>query len=161
MPCGLEGNRRYGVASVMHHRLKWFIHRQAHGLDRDMSTPRTLSCGVDLPLRAQRRPASRSTPASPYFATHAHPVTAPFPLTRFSARSALISALLACCDCTAFYLILTVCFLTLMFHKVVRLSHTRTVERECCKGDDEVNGKGENLTPTIQKPLNRWSPKFV
>jgi len=106
MPCGWEGNRRSGVASAMHHRLKWFIHRRAHGLDRDMSTPRTLSCGVGLPVRAQRRPASRSTPASQYFATHTHPVTAPFPLTRFLASSAPISALLACSGCTALYSII-------------------------------------------------------
>jgi len=26
MPCGWEGNRRFGVALTMHHRLKWFIH---------------------------------------------------------------------------------------------------------------------------------------
>jgi len=25
----------------------------------------------------------------------------------------------------------------------------------------KVNGRGENLTPGTQKPLNRWSPKFV
>ena len=46
MPCGWEGNRRSGVALAMRHRLKWFIHLQAHGLDREMSTPPTLSCGV-------------------------------------------------------------------------------------------------------------------
>ena len=45
MPCGWEGNRRSGVALVMHHRLKWFIHLCAHGLDREMSTPPTLSYG--------------------------------------------------------------------------------------------------------------------
>ena len=61
--------------------------------------------GVGLPLRAQWRPTSRPTPASPYFATHAHPVTAPFPLTRFWASSALISALLACYGYTALSLI--------------------------------------------------------
>ena len=46
MPCSWEGNRRSGVALAMHHRLQWFIHLQAHGLDREMSTPPTLSCGV-------------------------------------------------------------------------------------------------------------------
>jgi len=46
MPCGWEGNRRSGVALAMRHRLQWFIHQRAHGLDREMSTPPTLSCGV-------------------------------------------------------------------------------------------------------------------
>jgi len=46
MPCGWEGNRRSGVALAMRHRLQWFIHLQARGLDREMSTPPTLSCGV-------------------------------------------------------------------------------------------------------------------
>ena len=43
MPCGWEGNRRSGVALAMCHRLQWFIHLQAHGLDREMSTPPMLS----------------------------------------------------------------------------------------------------------------------
>jgi len=43
MPCGWEGNRRSGVALAMRHRLKWSIHLRAHGLDREMSTPPTLS----------------------------------------------------------------------------------------------------------------------
>jgi len=46
MPCGWEGNRRSGVALAMRHRLQWFFHLQAHGLDRQMSTPPTLSRGV-------------------------------------------------------------------------------------------------------------------
>ena len=46
MPCGWEGNRRSGVALAMCHGLKWFISLRAHGLDREMSTPPTLSCGV-------------------------------------------------------------------------------------------------------------------
>ena len=46
MLCGWEGNRRSGVALVMRHRLKSFIHLRAHGLDWEMSTPPTLSCGV-------------------------------------------------------------------------------------------------------------------
>jgi len=46
MPCGWEGNRRSGVALAMRHRLQWFVHLRAHGLDREMSTPTTLSCGV-------------------------------------------------------------------------------------------------------------------
>ena len=46
MPCGWEGNCMSGVALAMRHRLKWFIHMLAHGLDREMSTPPTLSCGV-------------------------------------------------------------------------------------------------------------------
>ena len=41
-PCGWEGNRRSGVALAMRHRLQWFIHLRAHGLDREMSTPPTL-----------------------------------------------------------------------------------------------------------------------
>jgi len=40
-------------------------------------------------------------------------------------------------------------------------SHTRTVVRECCKGDDQVNGEGQILTPATPKPLNRSSPKFA
>jgi len=43
---GWEGNRRYGIALAMHHRLQWFIHLWADGLDREMSTPPMLSCGV-------------------------------------------------------------------------------------------------------------------
>jgi len=46
MPCGWEGNRRSGVALAMRLRIKWFIQLRAHGLDREMSTPPTLSCGV-------------------------------------------------------------------------------------------------------------------
>jgi len=47
MLCGCERNRsRSGVALAMHHRLQWFIHLRAHGLDREMSTPPTLSGGV-------------------------------------------------------------------------------------------------------------------
>ena len=42
MPCGWEGNRRSGVALGVRHRLQWFIHLQAHGLDRETSTPPTL-----------------------------------------------------------------------------------------------------------------------
>jgi len=50
MPCGCEGNRRAGVALAMRHRLRWFIHLRAHGLDREMSTPRSrlrslMKCG--------------------------------------------------------------------------------------------------------------------
>jgi len=39
MTCGWEGNRRSRVALAMRHRLWSFI----HGLDREMSTPPTLS----------------------------------------------------------------------------------------------------------------------
>jgi len=46
MLCGWEGNCRSGVTLAMHHRLKWFIHLQAHSLGREMSTPPMLSCGV-------------------------------------------------------------------------------------------------------------------
>jgi len=35
------------------------------------------------------------------------------------------------------------------------------IVRECCKGDDEIYGKGKNLTTATQKPLKRWSLKFV
>jgi len=35
MPCGWEGNRRSGVALVMHHRIQWFIiHLRAQGDER-------------------------------------------------------------------------------------------------------------------------------
>ena len=47
MPCGWEGNRRSCVALAMRHRLQcMFIQLRAHGLDREMSTPPTLSCRV-------------------------------------------------------------------------------------------------------------------
>jgi len=49
MPCSWEGNRRSDIALAMRHSLQWFIHLQAHGLDREMSTPPALSCGV-LPI---------------------------------------------------------------------------------------------------------------
>ena len=45
MPCGWEGNRRSGITLAMHHRLQWFIHLWAHGLDMEMSTPPTLLVG--------------------------------------------------------------------------------------------------------------------
>jgi len=32
MPCCWRGNRRFGVALAMRHRLQWFIHLGAHGL---------------------------------------------------------------------------------------------------------------------------------
>ena len=41
-------------------------------------------------------------------------------------------------------------------------SHTRTVVRECCKGDDQSQWRRENFEPpATPKPLNRSSPKFV
>jgi len=41
-------------------------------------------------------------------------------------------------------------------------SHARKVVRECCKGDDESQWEmGKFDPPATQKPLNRWSPKFV
>ena len=46
MPCSWEGNRKSGVALAMHYRLKWYIDLWVHGLDREMYTPPTLSCGV-------------------------------------------------------------------------------------------------------------------
>jgi len=46
MPRGWEGNRRSGVALAMRHRLQLFIQLRALSLDREMSTPPTLSCGV-------------------------------------------------------------------------------------------------------------------
>jgi len=43
MPCGWEGNRRSDVALAMRHRLQWFIHLRARGLQgKDMSTVLTL-----------------------------------------------------------------------------------------------------------------------
>ena len=39
-------NRRSSVALAMRHRLQWFIHLRTHGLDKEMSTPPTLCCGV-------------------------------------------------------------------------------------------------------------------
>jgi len=46
MPCCWEGNRRSGVTLAMRHRLQWFFHLRAHGLDRQMSTLPTVFCGV-------------------------------------------------------------------------------------------------------------------
>ena len=46
MPCGWEGNRRSGVTLAMRHRLQWFLHMQAYGLDREMSTSPMLPRGV-------------------------------------------------------------------------------------------------------------------
>jgi len=65
MPCGWEGNRRSGIALAMRHSLQWFIHLRAHGLDREMSTPPTLSCGVWpslLHLISQEKTSVRSWP---------------------------------------------------------------------------------------------------
>ena len=45
MPCSWEGNRRSGVTLAVRHRLNWFIHLWAHGLDREISTPPTLLMG--------------------------------------------------------------------------------------------------------------------
>jgi len=43
MSCDWEGNRRFGVALAMHHRLKWFIHLWARGLSKgDENPPRLL-----------------------------------------------------------------------------------------------------------------------
>ena len=39
MPCGWEGNRRYGVALAMRHRLQWFIHLRSHGLRKISKYP--------------------------------------------------------------------------------------------------------------------------
>jgi len=37
-----------------------------------------------------------------------------------------------------------------------------TRSRECCKDDEKKSmGKGKIWPPASQKPLNRWSPKFV
>jgi len=46
MPCGWEGNRRSGVALAMRYGLACFIHLRAHGVDWEMITPPTLSCGI-------------------------------------------------------------------------------------------------------------------
>jgi len=42
MPCGWEGNPRYGVALAMRHRLQWFIHLRVHGPGKEICTPPTL-----------------------------------------------------------------------------------------------------------------------
>jgi len=42
MPCGWEGNRRFGVALAMRHRLQWFIQLRAHGLRKGDGTPPTV-----------------------------------------------------------------------------------------------------------------------
>jgi len=43
MPCGWEGNRMSGVALAMRHRLQWFIHLRAHGLDSEIRRRRRRS----------------------------------------------------------------------------------------------------------------------
>ena len=45
-----------------------------------------------------------------------------------------------------------------------KLSHTRTVVRECCKGDDQSQWRRANFNPPPPlrpKPLNRSSPKLA
>jgi len=46
-------------------------------------------------------------------------------------------------------------------NKMKMISHARTVVQECCKGDDESQWERGKFDPRTQKPLNRWSPKFV
>ena len=46
-------------------------------------------------------------------------------------------------------------------NKMKMISHARTVVQECCKGDDESQWERGKFDPCTQKPLNRWSPKFV
>ena len=45
MPCGREGNRRSGVTLAMRHRLQWFIHLRAHGLDSGVWPHLPGTCG--------------------------------------------------------------------------------------------------------------------
>ena len=42
MPCCWEGNRRFGVALAMRHRLQWFIHLRIDGLRKGDEPPPTL-----------------------------------------------------------------------------------------------------------------------
>jgi len=55
MSCDGEGNRRFGVAQTMRHRLKWFIHTRAQGLSEVYEHPTNTPHGVwySLPLYAQ------------------------------------------------------------------------------------------------------------
>ena len=46
MLCYWRGNRRYGVALSMRHRLKWFINVRAHGLRKGDEHPAYNPCGV-------------------------------------------------------------------------------------------------------------------
>jgi len=92
MPCSWEGNHRSSVALAMRHRRKCFIHRQAHGLDREMSTLRTLSCGV--------------------WPTYLYVLSSHSATSRFTIHSVLKPVL--CCNW-----LLILCFNALMFHKVV------------------------------------------
>ena len=43
----------------------------------------------------------------------------------------------------------------------ILISHTRTVVRECCKGDDASQWETGNSTPCHPKPLNRSSQKVA
>ena len=49
MPCGWEGNRRYGIALAMRQTLV-VLHLRAQGLGEGDEHPSTLSCGAWLTL---------------------------------------------------------------------------------------------------------------
>ena len=51
MPCGWEGNRRYGVALAMRHRLQWFIQLRAQGLTGRQAPRIDSSWGYGISLR--------------------------------------------------------------------------------------------------------------
>jgi len=46
MACDWEGNRRSGVTLAMCHRLNWFIHIQAQGLNKGDEHPTDISHGA-------------------------------------------------------------------------------------------------------------------
>jgi len=46
MPCGWEGNRGFGIALAMHHRLQWFIDIRAHDLRKGDEHPAYTPYGV-------------------------------------------------------------------------------------------------------------------
>ena len=52
--CNWEGNRRSGVTLAVYHRLKWFIHLQPQGLNKEEkhpdNTPNEVRYSLPLPL---------------------------------------------------------------------------------------------------------------
>ena len=60
----------------MHHRLQWFIHLRAHGLDREMSTPPTLLWSMThLSTITGKVPFSQKDSSSPRHRTSYHAET--------------------------------------------------------------------------------------
>ena len=50
MPCGWGGNRKFGVALAMRHRLQWFIQLGLTAQEREMSSSPTLLTEYGTPF---------------------------------------------------------------------------------------------------------------